>query len=82
MRDAKNVRVDRESRFAESNGEHDARGLPPHPGKRFELLSRLGYSPRMLGDESARGADNVLGFRSKKTARLNQTLDIGKARCG
>ena len=82
MRDAKYVRIDCEGRFAESDGEHDARGLSPHPGKRFELLSRLGYTPGMLGDKSACGADDVLCFRSKKPARLNQSLDIGEARCG
>ncbi len=76
MGDAKDVRVDRKRRFAEGDREHDARGLAPDSGERFELLARFGYAPTVAVDERTRRGDDIFRLRSKKTARLNRTLDI------
>ncbi len=80
MRDAKDMRIDGKRRRAESDGEYDARRLPTDAGKRFEFLARFGHPARMRFDQGTRGGNDVLRFRSKKAARLNQPLDIGNAR--
>ena len=82
MRDAKDVRIDRERRFTEGNGEHDARGLAPDAGERFESFPRFRYAPGMSFRQRSSGGNDVLGLRSKKTARLDQTFDIGEPRRG
>jgi len=82
MRDAKDVRIDCKRRLTEGNGEHDARGLAPDTGERFELFPRFRYAPGMPFRQSSSGGNDVLGLRSEKPARLNQTFDIGEPRRG
>ena len=53
VRDAKDVRVDRDRRLAERRVQDDVRGLAADAGQRLERLAIARHLAGMLGDEAA-----------------------------
>ena len=70
--DAENVRIDRDGRLAESDIEHDVRGLAADAGQRFQRLAIVRDLAAMLRDENLRQRDHVLCLGAVKPDGLDQ----------
>ena len=70
--DAENVGVDRDGRLAESDIEHDIRGLAPDAGQRFQRVAVMRNLPAVLGDELLRQRDHVLRLGAVEADGLDQ----------
>lgn len=77
---AEDVRVDGKGRTLKGDGQHDVRGLTPNAGQRFERLAVRRHLAAVPFDESARRGYDILGLHPKKTARLDETLNVFYAR--
>ena len=71
IRDAEDVRVDRDRRLAERGVQHDVRGLAADAGQRLERVAIARHVAAVLGDELAARRDHVLRLAVEEPDRLD-----------
>ncbi len=77
--DAKDMRVDRQGRFAEGDVQHHVRRLPADAGQGLERLARLRHLAAMLLDQDAAGGEQVLRLAAEEADRLDRLLERRQA---
>src|SRR5271165_691121 len=80
MRDAKDVRIDRERLLIKRGCHHHAGRFSSDAGERFELLALARHVAAEAFEDIPRAGDDVLRLHAKETGGLDDRLDVGLTR--